>query len=192
MPGPIKDQKIRDDVRLATAESLARERFPLLGKQEFRVQRGEGPGFAEFFPADEKFNPNPGTPTIEVRKTDLPVSELEAVIIGDALHLLPSTVPEFGKLKKDFIASMRPEQVQVVEEMLAENRERSGDERTLEEFMDQSGADAFIRDFIFQRMGNVPGGKPFVEGLGPIMGGFFPENMTALEAIEALLAAPQQ
>lgn len=172
-----------DADRLSRAEKRVRQQFPGIGQLDFIVQPGTGPGFAEFYPPDEKFNPNPGKATIEIRRMDLPDDEIAATILGDALHLAPLVNPKFRKLKQQFVRSMKPAQLQIARDMYLEQKQR-GDPRSFPQFVEQVVADAFIRDFIFQRTGSIPGGKPFVEGVGPVMGAFYPEQVPFLKAME--------
>lgn len=178
--------------RLRVAEARVREQFPGLRGLNFLLQPGRGPGFAETFPADEAMNPNPGRHTIEIRRLDLPDDELSAVILGEALHLAPLENQQFRALKSDFMMSLKPSQLGVLKKMYDENRERAAvaempDKRSFREFIEQAGADAFIRDWFFQRIGTVPGGKPFVSGVGPVMGAFFPDQVRILEKMEHAL-----
>lgn len=171
-----------DADRLSFAEKVVRKNFKGLSKLPFVVQGGKGEGFAEFFPADEKFNPNPGRATIQVRRFDLPQNELEMIILGDALHLLPSQSPKFNALKQGFVKSMRPSQLEVARDMFLKNPSN----RSFGEFLNDVVADAFIRDFVFQKTGNIPGGKPFVDGVGPVMGAFFEDQVPILERMFSL------
>ena len=178
----------RDSLRATVLGQRMKERFPSIGALDFDVAAGSGPGYAEFYPRGEGMSPDSSRNIVELRRMDLPDEELEAVILGDALHLMATENPQFGELKRQFVGSMKPEQVGVMREMYEENRARNKrDKRTFDEFVDQSAADAFIRDYVFQKYGTIPGGKPFVSGLGPIMGAFFPENMTALKGIGRLV-----
>ena len=185
---PISDRSARllaqhspvDLERLQRAEAAVRSKYPKIGALKFKVQPGQGPGYAEFYPADEAYNPNPGTPTLEVRKFALSDKELESVILGDALHLAGSEIEGFRKGKQEFVKSLKPSQLGVLRDMYEDDRQ-SGSKRTFGEFVEQSGADAFIRDYMFQSENAIPGGKPFVEGVGPVLGAFFEDQIPVLE-----------
>jgi hypothetical protein len=164
-----------------------RQQFRGLQDLPFDVQTGTGPGFAEVFPQEESRSPNPGVDTIQLRRPELSDREQEAVILGEAMHFLPLRNRQFNDLKQEFVRKMRPEQLNVVRRMHEENKVRNNDPRSFDEFNQQSGADAFIRDFVFQSTGTVPGGKGFVSGVGPIGGAFFKEQIPVLRQIVEFL-----
>ena len=101
----VREKEIERKHILMRAEEGVRERFPGVNRMKFKVQRGKGEGFAEFYPADEAMNPNPGTPTVEVRRMDLPPEEIQAIILGDLLHDAPRQFPKFRDLKNQFVDS---------------------------------------------------------------------------------------
>ena len=178
----------RDTLRATVLGERVKQRFPSVGALDFDVTAGAGPGYAEFYPQGESMSPDPTRNLVELRRMDLPDEELEAVVLGDALHLMAKANPKFRSLKQEFLESVQAPQMEVMREMYERNKTRNPrDRRTFEEFVDQSAADAFIRDYVFQKYGTIPGGKPFVSGLGPIMGGFFPENMKSLRGIGRLV-----
>lgn len=169
--------------RLAAAQQRVKQKFPAIGKLPITVIPERGAGYAEYYPPDEAYNPKPGQHTIGVRRLDLPDNEIESIILGDSLHAAPKLIPEFKKLRDAFMQIMTPQQLGVIRDMHAQDKSP----RTFEQFVDQSGADAFIRDYFFQKSGSIPGGKPFVEGVGPVMGAFSHDQLPILQEMERVL-----
>ena len=163
------------DRRVNQSFDRVMKQYPSLSGLGLSARTGQGGGYAEFYPSDEGRSPNPGIPTIEVRDKGLSGSdaELDATIFGDALHQMPLSNPDFRAAKSEFMASMGPFEHRVLQSMYAQAI-GEGDQRSYEDFVDQSGADAFIRDYMFQEHGTIPGGRPFVDGWPNRDGAYMP------------------
>ena len=110
-----------------------------------------GRGYAEYFPATEPGppgNPNPyiGTDTIAVNRDRVESDAmLDEIILGDAMHRLPTTYPS---LYRQFTGNQSPG----YEEMMRERYKRTGDRRSYDQWLKKSGHDAMIRGGLLSDM----------------------------------------
>lgn len=132
---------------LDLAKQRVLQEYPGLQKLDFDVIRGQGPGYAEFYPADEKYNPNPGRNTIEIR--NLQGESPERVIAADALHLLSRENDQFRQLKRQFIGTLTPEQMTFARKRFQYDVSTAGEKRQFADWFDQMWSDALIRGYLF-------------------------------------------
>lgn len=125
------------------------KRHPRLKQYDFNVIPGQGPGYAEFYSPDERDNPTPGRPTIEIRKQDLEGRELENVIAGDALHHMGRADPEFKKMREQYRNSMSEEAKAQQKGRYEYSQKNFGEKRPYDQWFEASGLDAPIRGHLF-------------------------------------------
>lgn len=128
------------------------EEYPALAPHKFEIVDSRGKpskwgGGIEFYPPGERENPRPGQPTIEVFDRNLKGPMLDRAIFGDMLHHMPAVDPEFSRMRDDFGASMRPEQLQVDERHYRDARAR-GEGRSFPDWHRQSQLDAYVRGYL--------------------------------------------
>ena len=169
-----------DQQRLDIAKRNAEAKFPRLKRLGVAVQPGSGPGYAEFFPAEEAFNVNPGVPTVEVRERGLKEKGvgLENVIAGDLLHDAKTSDPEFARLRDKFTRELSPKSLDFASKKYARLRKSGEEDRSFEQWMDDSWVDALIR------------GKITPDSNDEFRGHYSDEEVRNLDAIEALLKQP--
>ena len=165
--------------RLTEALGNVNTRFPILGSLGLTIgetpQTPEGepplPGFAEFFNAKEKNSPFPGKNHIQVRQQglDLQGSDLENLILGEALHGLGDDNSDFGTLRDQFILTMDSDQLRFAQEVY-DARVQDGEERSFGDWFKFTWVDAMIRGYVapdadaaFLQHTDVPGGN-YTEG----------------------------
>jgi hypothetical protein len=177
--------------QLQSSMQNVRKRFPVVDALNINAMYAPNKtdAYAEYYPPEELYNPTPGRHTVELHRPDMSPAQMEAVLAGDSLHAVPKVFPEAAQAKAGFIKSMHPAQLRVSQDMYKEAKARNPkDRRTFSEFLDQSAADAFIRDYVMQKM--YPGfEKPMIADF-PIMGSFFPDNIEPLERFLRFIQNP--
>jgi len=110
-----------------------------------------GQGYAEYLPASESGppgNPNPyqGRDTVAVNRDRVGSDEmLDEIILGDAMHRLPTTYPT---LYRQFTGNQSPG----YEGMMRERHKRIGDPRSYDQWLKTSGHDSMIRGAVLSDM----------------------------------------
>ena len=127
--------------------------YPILGQFPFKVIDSRGKkspygGVIEFYSPDEKYNPNPGTPTLEVFSKDLKGEELKKAIFGDMLHYLPEVDPVFSQVRDSFIGSLTPDQLAVDRAAYEKAKKENNEKRSFEDWFKISRQDAYLRGFL--------------------------------------------
>lgn len=171
----------RSQSALDDALKTVNETYPAISGLGLKVQPDQGPGFAETYSATEERNPNFGTPTVGVRKSDMSPQQLKQLLLGESLHILPEVDKRFDVMRSQFVASMQPSQMKVAQKMY--DQREPDDKRSFSQYVRDVVAPAFIRDYVWKNTGGTPGGEPFVQGVGPISDAFFPQNLPALDGI---------
>lgn len=144
----------------ANALAAAIQRYPVL--QPYRNMLTTRAGTAnddrqlEFYPPWESENPSPGHITLEMYPRG-PQSgpALERAIANDSLHYLGAIDPRSGQpvdphyygLKQQFIQSLTPQQLAVDQRAYQQERQQ-GEDRSFDDWMQQSRADAYLRAFM--------------------------------------------
>ena len=140
-----------DDPRLSEVQAALNktlETYPALRGPDYNIidSRGrEGArGQLEFYPPDEKYNPTPGRPTIEVFNPELKDRRLSEAIFGDLLHYAPEQVPGWAPMRQMFMRTITPEQA-LVDRGAYERARTEGENRSLRDWFLRSRLDAYIR-----------------------------------------------
>jgi len=174
-------------MRVYDALKNTQKKYPGLPRDVI-AQTGGGPGFAEYYPPDEAYNPNPGMATIEARpkSKQLDDDQLEQIMAGDMFHRMPATNKKYAAAKEKYIQSMHPAQLDIAAKMFLDNQERNPeDTRTFPEFIDSTASDAFIRAFMFRN--KYP--NDFVSGF-PVSSNF-EQNLPYLMEMEDIARGKQ-
>ena len=127
--------------------------YPSLSQFPFKVIDSRGKkspygGVIEFYSPDEKYNPNPGTPTLEVFSKNLKGEELKKAIFGDMLHYLPEVDPTFSQVRDTFISSLTPDQLAVDKADYERAKRENKETRSFEDWFRVSRQDAYLRGFL--------------------------------------------
>lgn len=131
--------------------SAIQEQYPKLRRYPFKVldSRGKGaegdPRQMEFYPPDERDNPMPGYPTVEVFNPQLGGEELKRLVFGDMLHHLPRVDANFAQMRDQFSKTLTPQQKQTDREAYQFEKKNFGEKRTFEQWFKASRLDAYIR-----------------------------------------------
>lgn len=97
----------------------------------------------EFYPPDERDNPIPGKPTVELFDPSFQGEAAEDIIAADALHYLAKKDQPLIKLRNEFKNSITPEQMEV--DVRAYRRAQSdGDRRTFNEWYETHRLDQYL------------------------------------------------
>ena len=137
------------------------EAYPALKPYLDRVIVSQGktragdPRQLEFYPPWERDNPHPGWITLELFNQALKGNSLRDALAGDLLHYLGGTDPRTDKpvdpayyaLKQAVTKARTPQQIALDQRLYGEAR-RGGDKRTLEDWLNESRIDAYIRGFV--------------------------------------------
>lgn len=134
-----------------------KKEYPVIGKFPFVVIRGEGPGYAETYPAWERDNPIPGQHVIEIRDKNLSPDDLRTLIAGESLHFLGGLDqngqpidPQFRQFKERFTNSLTDNQLAFERMQFRGDPQSVGvDDRNFEDWWESSRADAYLRGFMF-------------------------------------------
>ena len=150
MPSLVTD----GEEEVAAALRSVYEKYPKLADMNFKVidsravgmehPRNLGGGPLEFYPPDERDNPNKGYPTIELFNPDLKGKRLESALFGDMLHHLPDVNPKFNALREAFRRSMTAEQAGM-DRNAFDRYVKEGEDRTFEQWFEVSRLDAYLR-----------------------------------------------
>ena len=107
--------------------------------------------YAEYYPANEPGapgNPNPylGIDTLAVNRDKATTDErLDEIVLGDAMHRLPTTYPS---LYRQFTGNPSPGYT----EKMQQRHQRIGDPRPYDQWLGRSGNDSMIRGWALQDM----------------------------------------
>lgn len=100
----------------------------------------------EFYPADERDNPHPGRPTIEIFDPSMSATDLMGEVLS---HHLPKVDPTVAQFRAKILSSMTPQQIKEIQGDY-ENEKRAGlvdkgdDLRT---WIGKQGGDSFFRGY---------------------------------------------
>ena len=109
--GPITSAEVTEKTELkATPYQKLLDKYSITAR---RAERPEGKtGHAEYYPADERDNPEPGTDLIEVYNEEITGPNLDKLVIGEAIHGLKTKDPVLKKLTDEFKYIMKNNPVQ--------------------------------------------------------------------------------
>jgi len=163
-------------------------KYPALSEHPFKVMdsrnigllnpRNTGGGSLEFYSPDERHNPNPGYPTVEVFDPSLKNEWLERAVFGDMLHYLPSVDDTFSDLRKDFAGTITDEQKQIDQNAYSRAQQRHGEARPYNDWFERSRLDAYLRGYLAPDERNEWSGS------------YTPEQLSILKEIESLISQP--
>jgi hypothetical protein len=98
------------------------QQYPLLGKHQFHVRKGEGPYYSEFYSPWDPENPAKGIAAIEIqgKGQKLKPDAMKRLLLGETFHHLGSVDPTTNQavdpkwmaLKQQFLDSLTPQQIQ--------------------------------------------------------------------------------
>jgi hypothetical protein len=147
---PPREDQQRLDVAKRNAQSQYPGLAPTLDDIDVMYGTGDGRpgGQLEYYPAGEAFNPNPGRNTIEVQNRNLRGQWLSEALAGDALHELKHGDQKFSKMRRDFVRNWSERQKDFAVRKFNELRDQGKENRTFEEFMEQTWIDAVIRGYV--------------------------------------------
>lgn len=125
--------------------------YPWMKNVDYNIrdsrQQGDPTGskrYLEFYPPDERDNPQPGKPTVEVFSNEMGPSDVMGEILS---HHLPSVDPVIAAYRKALIGQMTPDQKRGIQgdyEMNKRNRlVDKGDD--LNAWLQKQGGDSFFR-----------------------------------------------
>ena len=126
------------------------KQYPRLGGADWQVFYGDQKnnprgGFLEFYPPDERDNPRPGSPSIEVFDRSVRGDDLRQMVFGDMLHHLSGTDPQWKKLRQQYSDTISQEQKKREYEYEVTN---FGETRDIKKWWDVSRLDAHVRGYI--------------------------------------------
>jgi hypothetical protein len=171
-----------------------RDKYRAIGRHGpmFQIVAGgpmQGGRQVEFYPPWESQNPIPGSATVEVFNTAMPPSDLENVVVADAMHYFgaidPRTNrpvdPTFWKLKQQFAKSLTPEQIAI--DRRAYERAKAGEfgkpeTRPYDQWFDIHRLDQYLGAQM------LPEGSPDKRDW---MSGMTPEQLRILDAMQTYL-----
>lgn len=141
----MADNKEMDD-----ALSSVLKKYPKLQGYDWAIVDSRGKdskhgGSIEFYSPDESESPVPGKPTIEVFDKNLKGDKLERALFGDMLHHLPSVDPQFEEMRQKLQASLTDEQKAVDQKSYEKAKSDYGEDRPIDQWMNQSRLDAYVR-----------------------------------------------
>lgn len=157
MPGDSLFEKPTDDNSIL--EEVAKE-YPRLRAhlKDVKISRKKGDTSGrqiEYYPPEERDNPNPGFTTLEIYNQNLKGKYLNNAIAGDMLHRLGGLDKDnnpydrdFYDMKQKFLSSRTPEQLMMDRNSYDEAVKR-GDTRNYEDWDKFSRGDAYIRGYLF-------------------------------------------
>lgn len=161
-PAHKKSAEPTMDSRLSAVQAAFPRLSPHLKNVMIR-QGKKGPNddrVLEFYPPWESRNPSPGKITLELYdKMEGPA--LTNALGGDLLHYLggidPKTSkpidPEYFKMKRAVIAARTPGQIAMDQRVYQEAVKNEGEKRSIDDWMQQSRADAYIRGYVTPEIG---------------------------------------
>ena len=125
------------------------KQYPRLGGADWQVFYGDQKnntrrGHLEFYPPDERDNPRPGKPSIEVFNRSVGGDDLRQMVFGDMLHHLSDTDPEWKRLRNKYSDTISRER-KLEEYDFAKGQ---GETRDLKKWWDVSRLDAHVRGYI--------------------------------------------
>ena len=129
--------------------------YPRLAEYGIQVGRGpegnnRGGGYLEFYPPDEKYNPRPGAPFIEVYEKAMG-EDLGKMLLGDALHYAPEVDEKIRGMKESFRESLTPEQLSLSRQRYRDYTTPSSrhynpnESRSYQDWFETSDLDAILR-----------------------------------------------
>ena len=144
------------DYELQAMLGQALSSYPGFAGLGFQAQYGppqSDRGSLEFYPPWERDNPRQGIPLLEIYDRGLKGQRLSDTLAADMMHYLsavnPQTGlpidPQFAAMRRGFATTLTPAQMAVDERAHAQY----GDPRPLDQWMEQSRLDAYLRGTMF-------------------------------------------
>lgn len=148
------------DPALAGAISRIAKQYPAIGKHlgGFNIIAGQSTDgrMLETYPADERDNPMPGRPTIEVFKRDANDDELASLIASDLMshHMTGRDQqgnpvdPTVRRVADEVYASRTPEQRARDDQVWQEERKHYADDFTQDQWFEHNRGPAYLRGYV--------------------------------------------
>lgn len=102
----------------------------------------------EYYPADERDNPKPGRPTIEIFNPAIQGQAYDDAIAADMLHGLKTADPQWRAMRQQYLQTLSPANKAMDQRAYAEDRKR-GETRTFDQWMEDNRGDAYLRGYLF-------------------------------------------
>ena len=129
------------------------QEYPKLSQYPFEIIDSRGKtspygGVIEFYSPNEKYNPRPGKPTVEIFDKNLKGEALKKAIFGDMLHYLPEVDPQFAKSRSDLVKSLTPEQLAIDKKAYDTAVQKYGEKRPFTDWFAINRQDAYLRGYL--------------------------------------------
>ncbi len=134
----------------------------------------------EFYAPDERYNPRPLKPTIEIFNPDLQGETLDTAVIGDMLHYLPMVDRNFASLREAFRQTLTSEQLAVDRNAYRRAVQKHGENRPFNDWFERSRLDAYLRGYL------TPDEQDNWRGV------YTPEQVAILEMMKDNLKTPRK
>lgn len=154
------------DPSYTAAVQAVNRQYPLLANVPINVSRAAGPYQDETYMPWGEDNPTPGKLSIQLRaaRPKTP-QELQDIITTEAMHYLGNVKPggepvnpAWWNLKQQFRQAMTPRDQELAQQHWQEEQKafkdtggREGDNRSYDDFMNQSYLDMFMRGYMFPK-----------------------------------------
>jgi hypothetical protein len=125
-----------------------RSKFPWTSKVDLNLidstAKGDASRKLEFYPSDERDNPLPGKPTVEVFGKDVTESDLMGEVLS---HHLPKTDKQVARFRQQILDSMTPQQKQSIRGDYQNERKAGLTKDSFETWLSKQGGDSFFRGY---------------------------------------------
>ena len=112
----------------------------------------EGSGDIEFYPPDERDNPNKGRPTMVILNKQnwdkMTKEEQDRAIVGEKLHYMPKVDKKFSEMRKGFEGMMTDEQWDFEKKHYDKLVKEGKESRPFKQWWEVSRLDAYIRGYL--------------------------------------------
>ena len=132
---------------LADIEKRIKQNYPIFSGISVADKRGSaeaGQRKLEFYSRED--SPT-GQPLVEVFDQSMQGEELERAVLGDMLHAAPQLNEDYAELRRILKDRRTPEQISVDKQAYEIAKQRYGEKRPFEKWMNVSRLDAFIRGY---------------------------------------------
>lgn len=127
--------------------------YPALGGHPYsfidsRNKGVQGGRKLEFYPPDERDNPQPGKATVELFDPAMQGEHADRAVFGDMLHYLPKVDQRFAGMRDQYKGLLTDPQRAVDMSAYRRDQQDHNETRPYDQWMDQSRLDAHIRGFL--------------------------------------------
>lgn len=133
----------------------------------------------EFYPPDERDNPQPGKATVELFDPSMQGEHADRAVFGDMLHFLPNVDPQFSGMREQYRGMLTEPQRAVDMQAYRRDQKERNESRPYEDWMNQSRLDAHLRGFL----------APDAEDNW--RGSYTPDQETLLKSMQQYLRTPK-